>query len=136
MGTRSLTRVYDSADRIIINMYRQMDGYPQDPGHGFDLAEFMEDMEIVNGISLGMSDKKFANGVGCFAAQLVAAFKTEIGHIYLYPPDTIGVWEEYIYDIYVPDIGYDINILITEVGEGVIFEGNPKEMLDFCKHKG
>jgi hypothetical protein len=128
MGTRSLTRVYDSSNRIIINMYRQMDGYPQE--HGFDLAKFMEDMEIVNGISPGMPDN-IANGVGCFAAQLVTEFKSEIGQIYLYPPDTIDVWEEYIYDIYVPDIGYDINVRITEVGEGIIFEGNPKEMLEW-----
>ena len=39
MGTRSLTFVYDENGAKILNMYRQMDGYPS--GHGKELAEFL-----------------------------------------------------------------------------------------------
>ena len=50
MGTRSLTFVYEkygNKQLPIINMYRQMDGYPS--GHGAELAEFLNGFNIVNG---------------------------------------------------------------------------------------
>lgn len=56
MGTRSLTFVYDEDGEKIVNMYRQMDGYPS--GHGLELAEFLEPITMVNGI--GMTKAVFA----------------------------------------------------------------------------
>ena len=62
MGTRSLTRVIPRQDGLsfneghkkielaFVNMYRHLDGYPE--GHGLDLAEFLKDIEIVNGVPL------------------------------------------------------------------------------------
>jgi len=50
MGTRSLTFVYDEQD-VIINMYRQYDGYPT--GHGAELAEFLGQFRMTNGIPVG-----------------------------------------------------------------------------------
>lgn len=84
MGTRSLTFVYDT-DAILMNMYRQFDGYPS--GHGLELAEFLNSFEaIVNGIPVG-DKRKMANGMGCLTAQLVANFKDGAGGFYLYPAD-------------------------------------------------
>lgn len=75
-------------------MYRQFDGYLE--GHGKDLADFLSGFKLVNGIS-GDEPPKFANGMGCLAAQVVAHFKNEPGGIYIHAAGTRDVWEEYIY---------------------------------------
>ena len=112
MGTRSLTRViprqeglsfsegHDHVEKSVINMYRQYDGYPE--GHGVDLAEFLDDFNVVNGLGADTYPKKTANGYGCLAAQLVQHLKDGPGNVYLEalngePGDS---WEEYIYTIY------------------------------------
>jgi hypothetical protein len=130
MGTRSLTRViprqkglpYDEGhkhvEKSVVNMYRQYDGYPQ--GHGLDLAEFLSEFEVVNGlVSDHYTDyykNKMANGVGCLAAQLVGYFKDGPGNIYLEalngePGDS---WEEYIYTLF-PKEGEPTYISIYDV---------------------
>lgn len=96
MGTRSTTKVMVDGE-LIVNMYRQYDGYLA--GHGVELFNFLDGMKIVNGMS-GNDGPKFANGGGCLAAQLVAHFKKEPGGIYLFGPDQ----EE----------GYDYVIEVTE----------------------
>ena len=123
MGTRSLTRVIpiDTTEKMdmnkvmdkisankykakdsVINLYRQYDGYLC--GAGLDIAEFLKDFRIVNG--LRADDKtRVANGPSCLAAQLVAHFKTEPGNYYLEQfKNEIGYYgEEFIYNIYVID---------------------------------
>lgn len=84
MGTRSLTFVNDGEIRLVC-FYRQFDGYPS--GHGKDLAEFLKPFTIVNGFSSGMKEGTHANGAGCLAAQLIKHFKTDIGGIYIQPPN-------------------------------------------------
>ena len=77
MGTRCLTFVYDG-DKAVINMYRQFDGYPS--GHGQELAEFLMPFKVINGIGSGQDvPGKFANGMGCLAAQMIAHFKNSVG---------------------------------------------------------
>lgn len=83
MGTRSMTYVMDGHGdqaEVIVGMYRQMDGYPT--GHGQDLKNFLTGMVVGNGIGCNMPDK-YANGMGCLAAQMVAEFKDGPGGIYL-----------------------------------------------------
>jgi len=96
MGTRCLTVVEDENGNEILNMMRQMDGYPE--GHGAELAEFLKDMVIVNGVSMN-DTRKIANGMGCLAAQLVAHFKDYVGEFYLMPPKHRGFDEEYVYTV-------------------------------------
>ena len=94
MGTRSLTFVYDGRTPVVC-MYRQFDGYPS--CHGQELADFLFDGKLVNGIPFGAKEKLF-NGMGCLAAQMVAAFKEDAGGIYLYPTDRErDAWQEYEY---------------------------------------
>lgn len=85
MGTRSLTYVYDGRDtkntQALMCAYQQFDGYPSDVGQR--LADFAKSFTIVNGISGDAEIGKTANGAGCFAAQLVAHFKKEVGGFYL-----------------------------------------------------
>ena len=102
MGTRSTTRIYlspgeltelDREDSVVI--YRQMDGYLS--GHGKQLAEFLQDFVVVNGIPFSPQGK-IANGMSCLAAQIVAHFKFGVGNIYLHTSSAEE--EEYNYIVY------------------------------------
>jgi len=73
MGTRSLTRVFDSNGSELLCMYRQYDGYLS--GHGAELAKFLTGGEVVDGLSYRKTSSKLFNGAECLAAQLVAWFK-------------------------------------------------------------
>ena len=139
MGTRSLTRIiprqdglsfnegHKKIDMAYVNMYRHLDGYPA--GHGLDLAEFLKDIKLVNGIPLDKESGNQANGSGCLAAQMVKHFKEEIGYIYLHPhTDDLG-WEDYIYTIY-PKENEPCYISIYDVhNEKCIFVGQPKDLI-------
>ena len=97
MGTRSLTVLQDNDGQEIAVLYRQMDGYPS--GHGADLAKYLKPFTVVNGFGLGAKRGKVASGMSCLAAQLVAKFKQEVGHFYLYPAGTRDCDEEYVYTV-------------------------------------
>lgn len=89
MGTRSATVFIDNEwdghePQELCVLYRQFDGYLS--GHGKELKEFLDGMEIVNGMT-GREGPKYANGAGCLAAQVVAHFKMgHSGQFYIYPP--------------------------------------------------
>jgi hypothetical protein len=144
MGTRSLTFVYDG-EEAIINMYRQYDGYPT--GHGAELAEFLNPFEMVNGLPAKKDDeqeRKFANGMGCLAAQLIANFKVGAGQFYLYPTSSVDCGQDYEYHIYKDTEGLRVRITnrgcnlfgltMSDVNES-IFDGNLAEFTEFCKEK-
>ena len=139
MGTRSLTRViprqeglaYNQGhlhpEKAVVNIYRQYDGYPN--GHGLELAEFLKDIKIVNG--LGRDTTNQANGSGCLAAQIVKHFKEDVGHIYLElcegEPEDYG--EEYIYTLF-PKTGEPTYIAIYDViTKECIFVGTPHKLI-------
>ena len=140
MGTRSLTRIiprqkglsynegHEHVDKSSINMYRQYDGYPQ--GHGLDLAEFLSEFTIVNGLGADFYKGKIANGSGCLAAQLVQHFKKGPGNVYLEalngePGDS---WEEYIYTLF-PKEGEPTYISIYDVyAKECIFVGTSADL--------
>jgi hypothetical protein len=129
MGTRSLTTFLDEWDNEeIVVMYKQFDGTPRQ--HGADLADFLKDIEIVNGIGRDNVINK-ANGIRCLSAQVISHFKDEIGKFYLYKAGTRDVGEQYVYTIY-----YDKNELKVKVRDlykkdimdRIVFNGNLKEM--------
>lgn len=100
MGTRSQTVVVDTDGTKYLQMYRQMDGYPT--GHGKELLDFCKPVVPVN----GFNDREYVrqtNGIGCFAAQLVAAFKTGVGGFYLESHDTEIQEHDYTYRIVYPE---------------------------------
>ena len=129
MGTRCITRVVGENGSVILAMYRQFDGYIEG-GHGDDLKNFLKDIKVVNGLPLN-ADDKFANGMGCLAAQLVTHFKTEQGGpggIYIYPSDCPD--EEYNYEVSLvdgvlnlsvrgEDADDDVRLLLPEVPKDV-----------------
>lgn len=109
MSTRSLTRVHigNKSSAVIVAMYRQSEGYFECMGQ--DLVDFLDGMKITSGINMAGNPKKYANGMDCLAAQLVAHFKTEPGDIYLMSENAT---QEYNYDI------YEVDGKIELVGEG------------------
>jgi hypothetical protein len=113
MGTRSITKFIEEGKEICV-LYRQFDGYPE--GHGKELAEFLQNMPIVNGY--GDDTIKQANGVGCLAAQVVSHFKTKVGGFYLYPPKTHDIGEEFIYSVSGKPGDCEPTIEIKEAGWG------------------
>ena len=126
MGTRSLTKVIEDG-QILVNMYRQFDGYPS--GHGRELFNFLENMTMVNGISMEET-RRIANGAGCLAAQIVAHFKKEPGGIYLHPPGSTNCWQEYEYLIEVLET-QAIQITVTNPTTEV-FKGSVAAFGVFC----
>ena len=126
MGTRSLTYVYVE-DTPIMCMYRQFDGYPS--GHGVELAEFLTQIEMGNGISGKPELFSFANGMGCLAAQMIVNFKKSPGGFYIYPVELDqACWQEYEYHV------YEKQVVVKNPTE-VIFEGSYDEFMSFCYDK-
>jgi len=126
MGTRSLTYVYVE-DTPIMCMYRQFDGYPS--SHGVELAEFLTQIEMGNGISGKPELFSFANGMGCLAAQMIVNFKKSPGGFYIYPVELDqACWQEYEYHV------YEKQVVVKNPTE-VIFEGSYEEFMSFCYDK-
>ena len=120
MGTRSLTFVYDG-DQPVLNLYRQFDGYPS--GHGFELAEFLQGFEIVNGY--GEVKPKLANGMGCLAAQMIAHFKKSVGGFYIHPVTDTDCWQDYEYHVFE-------NRVVVKNPDNIMFSGTFSEFKQFC----
>jgi len=123
MGTRSLTFVYEN-EKPVINMYRQFDGYPS--GHGVELAEFLRPLKVINGIGAGQDKPgRFANGMGCLAAQLIAHFKNSVGGFYIHSVEDTDCWQDYEYHV------YEDKVVVKNPTE-VIFSGDWNAFEDFC----
>ena len=142
MGTRCLTKVYDEQGHMLINMYRQFDGYPT--GHGAELAEFLNNGRMVNGLIMTKTPQELVfNGAGCLAAQLVAHFKQEPGGFYLYPTNIEDCGQDFEYHIYT-DGGISIKIMNCGVNffgmtqsdtYESVFDGNLAQFTKFCANK-
>ena len=139
MGTRSLTRVikrqsgldfaegHKHPEKACVNMYRHYDGYPK--GHGIELAEFLRDFRVVNGLGSDLPDK-IANGMGCLAAQLIAYMKDGPGNVYVESPDSKRSDLEYAYYVWVVE-NKDIWISIFDTfDEKCIFVGKPEKLIE------
>ncbi|NEZ63030.1 hypothetical protein D0962_09590 [Leptolyngbyaceae cyanobacterium CCMR0082] len=123
MATRSLTYVKDEQGAVVACIYRQFDGYIKG-GHGEEIASFLKDFSIVNGLS-GQREK-VANGARCLAAQLVASLKSKPGLIYLEPTDTPAEGVSFVYEISA-NPGKEIKVDITSFDE-VVFSGTPEQL--------
>jgi hypothetical protein len=131
MGTRARINVFDG-NQVLVSIYRQFDGYPS--GLGKELANFAGPFEIVNGITLGEGPDKNptpkANGMGCFAAQLIGHLKgDQVGNVYLRDTGPESHGEEYVYDL------HDNNgkVFMAVLEGGVTMFGNPGEQAEEMK---
>ena len=142
MGTRSKTSFIKKRGgklEHLVSVYQQYDGYIE--GVGYDIANFILDKQICNGISLGRDTSKLANGFGCLIAQFIREFKKEVGGLYITTEDDI---QEYIYNVIFDEDLYFSNsfdvelptdryfeIKVYDWNDETIFEGTLKELLDF-----
>ncbi len=134
MATRSLVRFAareegvsfsEHPERVEVQVYKHYDGYPS--GHPVDLARFLRGFNIVNGLQDRYKD---ANGLGCLAAQYVAAFKEKSGDLYIEHQDTDHFDIEYITYVWGDD-GKGIWLSIFDTYEDkCIFVGKPQELID------
>lgn len=123
MGTRCLTYVYEGKTPLIC-LYRQFDGYPS--GHGSELADFLNKIEIGNGISGKREIGEFANGMGCLAAQLIAHFKKSVGGFYMFSVENGGGGVDYEYHVYE-------NKIVVKDPDDVVFSGTLDDFAEYCK---
>ena len=79
-------------------IYTQFDGYFSGVGKNIKLK--FANHQIVDGYNSSNTMENTANGIGCFAAQLVAHLKTRIGNIYIENSEQI---ESYHYVLYCRD---------------------------------
>lgn len=124
MGTRSLIHFKNQENQTICTVYQQYDGYLDYVGRR--LAEFLQTGELTNGIPVG-ENKLFFNGMGCLAAQYISKNKTEAGNVYIYPPNTEDVGEEFTYTVSISEEG-DLNMSCLELQKDKKF--TPKEFLE------
>jgi hypothetical protein len=146
MGTRSITTFIETWEhegkkrkQVLGTMYRQMDGYPE--GMGKDLADYLKQGTLVNGIGLGKQETIQFNGMGCLSASVVAHFKDGSGGIYLVVGKNHG--ENYRYEIEGDYDKKEIVLRCFEVGymkgskyinkTRKIFEGSPKNFDKFLE---
>ena len=135
MATRSLVRFArreegvsfsEHPEKVEVQVYKHWDGYPS--GHPTQLANWLTNKKIVNGI--GRDTWNIANGLGCLAAQYIAAFKMEPGDLYVESPDTKRGDIEYITYVW-GDYGKGIYMSIFDVYEDMcVFVGKPQELID------
>ena len=133
MSTRALVRFVDEKDEVTTVIYKHYDGYPED--FGLDLATFLSDMTIVNGISL-KENRRIANGIECLAAQVVAFFKQGVGDVYIYSSNTLAsnTGAEYVYTV--KDKGDGTILFTVEDMKDTLFSGTPLEVVELIINTG
>ena len=111
MGTRSITHIHEmqgvSEEKIVCSFYRHWDGYPS--GHGDDLAEFLKDKKLVNGIGRFFDKSRDFNSAGTMAVQLMSYIQEKSG-CEVIPTGKSNYWEEYTYDIFFRNDEFEIHI--------------------------
>lgn len=142
MGTRSKTSFIEKRGENLthlVSVYQQYDGYIE--GVGYNIAKYILSKKICNGIPLGRNKDNLANGFDCLVAQFIRDFKTEVGNLYITTQDNE---QEYNYDVifdndlyFSGDIGNDndsndyFNIIVRDWDGEKIFEGSPRQLLNF-----
>lgn len=138
MGTRSITRFIETwtdkenktKKQTLCAIYRQYDGYPS--GMGKDLAEFLVQGKLVNGIGNINESEIVFNGAGCLAAQTIKHLKEGAGNVYITTPNAPD--EEYRYEIIVDFNTLSLTMKVIDIGYGdkrnkVLFKGSPANFL-------
>lgn len=132
MGTRSTVKFYGEYDmNCIASIYQQYDGYPECVG--YELAVFLEGIQMVNGFGYGAKLGEVANGMGCLASQYIAKIKVGVGRVYMVEADNL---QEYNYTIHWNDEAEDIEVNVFDWENKLIFTGNRKEFVEFCEDYG
>ena len=94
-----MTRVYSETGRVLLAMYKHLDGYPT--GIGDDLKRFLMDMKRVNRPPQeGDDGEEEYSSMDMLAGKLYFFFQAEYSDVYQHQPDAAD--QEWTYNIY-PD---------------------------------
>ena len=135
MATRGIVRFANREEGVSFNehpenvevqIYNHYDSYPE--GLGLDLAKFMRDFRVVNGLGSDLPDK-IANGMGCLAAQLIANMKNGPGNVYVEKPRKARFMIDYTYYVWVAD-NKSIYISVFDYDDNCIFVGEPYKLIE------
>lgn len=120
MGTRSTTHFKsEHSNKIVCSIYEQFDGYIEGTGH--DLANFLKNKKIINGISGSHNlDSNTANGISCLAAQWIKHRKDRVGGVYMTHSEARESFNYFV--------SFDGTDIIIEVDK---FKGTPEELLAY-----
>ena len=100
MSTRGLVKIFEQEDSSpLVVIYNHCDSYPS--GLGVYLKKFIESGILVNGFSSSykIDESLQFNGIGNFAAKLIAQMVKDEWSIYIYPASVQN--EEYQYHIFI-----------------------------------
>ena len=109
MSTRSITHIHEMdslRDEIICSFFRHCDGYPS--GHGDDLAKWLADKRLVNGIGQDFERGRDFNRAGTMAVPLMAHIQAVSG-CEVIPSGSDGD-SQYVYDVYFRDGEFIITV--------------------------
>lgn len=126
MSTNGTIRFRNKNGKDLISIYNHYDSYVE--GLGKDISNFLNNIKVVNGISLGQEKEisNIANGFGDLIAQFIVTFKKTVGSIYVEE----YFEQEYNYIIQETEDMNEFNIKVYEF-EQLIFEGNKKQFTEF-----
>jgi len=137
MATRAIIRIAEREDGVSFSehpeeiraqIYHHYDGYPE--GLGCNLAEFLCDFRVVNGLPLNYFENiKVANGMGCLTAQLIAGLKEEAGNVYVDYINAKRTDIEFTYYIW-GCVDKDIWMSVFDRHDNCIFVGTPQKLIE------
>ena len=131
MGTPCATIFLDEDNDPCVKMLRHYDGYLS--CHGKELATFLLGITMVDGIPCHKKTRKtfrYANGIECLAAQVIAYFKKGAGDIYI----SSNGWDDEDFQYYVSGkIGEEPTIKI-KYRNNIRIQGYPKEILEYIRN--
>ena len=113
-------------ENIEVQIYNHYDSYPE--GLGLDLAKFMRDFRVVNGLGSDLPNK-IANGMGCLVAQLIANMKDGPGNVYVEKPYKDRSCIDYVYYVWVAE-NKSIYISVFDYYDNCIFVGEPYKLIE------
>ena len=99
MSTSGLIKIYDEQDNNLTTILVHSDGYPNILGRNllsFNILKIVNGYVLTNGHVPGQEN--FSNGMGCFAASLIAHLKQGVGNVYIVN-NNVEVLAEYNYII-------------------------------------
>jgi|GEM_PF-3775539 len=129
MGTGCTTKFYQiglddkgKEKKLFVGaIYRHQDGYLEE--HGRELKSLLSGKKVINGFRLGMTTKKYFNGITCCGAWVISKLKEDFGNIHLTTKDD---YQEYNYEIY--NNKKDIMITVRDRNKKIIFKGHIEDL--------
>jgi len=130
MSTRSLTYIHEMTDQyltgenLVCVFYRHSDGYPS--GHGQDLADWLKDKKLTNGVQFGEDRSNKFNRAGTMAVKLVNHIQDISGAEIIFG-DHFDKGQDHDYHVYFRDDQFWIQLDKMDPVKAIEFDGDSIE---------